>query len=158
MITQTEIDHIKNICNYYKIEKYSINDDGYIDVDDDVILSSYKLDKLPLRFNKVHGSFSCAFNNLSSLYGSPKEVGINFYATNNQLTSLQYFPVKVGGKINYTDNYKLPRRLQNIICLLDNEELLIFLKYYIHYELYDNGILNEDNYDLLMEDIKEGLR
>jgi hypothetical protein len=52
---------------------------------------------------KVKGGFNCAYNQLTSLTGAPREVGGNFYCHENQLTSLAGAPVKVGGNF-YCDN------------------------------------------------------
>ena len=44
----------------YNIINYTINEDGYIDVDGNVNLYR-KLTKLPLNFNKVTGYFNCDY-------------------------------------------------------------------------------------------------
>jgi hypothetical protein len=97
LLTQQEINHIKEMCNFYNIENYTINTDGSIDVADDVMLSEYDLDTLPLKFNKVSGSFYCNKNNLTSLEGCPKEVGLHFNCMNNSITSLIGCPTIVNG-------------------------------------------------------------
>ena len=43
---------INKICRKYDIENYTINPDGYIDVNDTVYLYYKGLTKLPLKFNK----------------------------------------------------------------------------------------------------------
>ena len=48
-------------------------------------------------FEYVKGDFYCYKNNLTSLQGSPKEVGGTFDCYNNILTSLQGSPKEVGG-------------------------------------------------------------
>ena len=53
---------IDEICKKYRIENYTINSDGSIDVDEDVNLHNLGLEKLPLKFNKVNGFFTCSFN------------------------------------------------------------------------------------------------
>ena len=50
---------IDKICKEYGIENYEINPDGSIDVKGDVNLTVRKLKKLPLKFKRVNGSFSC---------------------------------------------------------------------------------------------------
>ena len=101
---------ISLICKKYGIEKYTINDDGSIDVNGDVNLWNKGLTELPLTFNKVSGYFDCAGNNLTTLKGSPRWVGGGFYCDNNQLTSLEFSPDYVGsaffcGWNQLTDNY-----------------------------------------------------
>ena len=69
--------------------KYTINDDGSIDVNGSVDLSGRGLSKLPFKFRNVNGSFRCNNNQLTSLEGAPNSVGGSFYCYNNQLTSLE---------------------------------------------------------------------
>ncbi len=88
---------IKDICEEYNIRNYTINSDESINVNGNVNLSFRKLDKIPLKFNKVSGNFNCAANQLKSLEGSPKEVGGNFQCNANLLTSLEHAPVEVSG-------------------------------------------------------------
>ncbi len=88
---------IHNICKEYDIKNYTINPDGSIDVDGNVDLSYMDLTEIPLKFNKVSGSFYCHNNQLTSLVGGPKEVGRNFDCYNNQLTSLERSPIELGG-------------------------------------------------------------
>jgi hypothetical protein len=56
------------------LTKYTINDDGSIDVDGNVFLIGLKLRKIPVKFNKVSGSFKCCKNNLTSLENCPKHI------------------------------------------------------------------------------------
>ena len=103
---QNEID-IKNICSHHKIENYSINPDGSIDVAGDVNLQQMNLDQLPLKFNKVSGNFYCQNNKLSSLVGSPVSVGADFNCSINHLVSLEDGPLKVKGSYMCTNNILL---------------------------------------------------
>jgi len=98
---------IHKICTKYNIKNYTINTDGSIDVDERVVdLRFEKLTKLPLKFNKVNGSFYCSQNNLTSLEGSPKEVNHNFFCYNNKLTSFKGAPkiIRLGF---YCENNKI---------------------------------------------------
>ena len=95
---------IEEICRKYWIIDYTINSDGTIDYDGDLNLGSNDLTKLPLKFNKVSGYFSCGKNKLTSLEGCPKEVGGNFDCSNNKLTSLEGGPKEVGGSFDCGDN------------------------------------------------------
>ena len=88
---------IHSLCKKYDIRNYTINEDGYIDVDGKVYLNAKKLIELPLKFGKVGGDFYCYNNQLTSLEGSPREVGGDFHCSNNQLESLEGSPEKVGG-------------------------------------------------------------
>ncbi len=80
---------IHNICKKYNITNYTINSDGSIDVNGDVSLSYKGLSELPLKFGIVSGSFYCSNNNLTSLEGSPIELGGSFWCNGNKLTSLE---------------------------------------------------------------------
>jgi hypothetical protein len=98
------IKDIHSICKTYNITNYTINDDGSIDVNDNVDLSKKRLSKLPLKFRNVTGFFDCYNNQLTSLEGAPTTVGSNFYCDNNQLTSLEGAPTTVGGNFYCSNN------------------------------------------------------
>jgi hypothetical protein len=96
---------IHQICKRYNIENYNINDDLSIDVDGDVFLSNKRLDKIPLKFGRVNGHFTCSINKLTSLEGCPKWVGDLFDCGINKLTSLEFCPEWVGGDFYCSNNY-----------------------------------------------------
>jgi hypothetical protein len=88
---------IHQICKEYKIENYTINDDFSIDVDGNVSIC-FRIDKIPLNFNRVSGYFHCQVNKeLKSLIGCPQWVGGEFNCGGNDLTSLEFCPEYVGG-------------------------------------------------------------
>ena len=61
-------------------------------MDGDVDLSRKDLIKIPLKFNKVNGLFSCSNNLLTSLEGCPKEGGGDFFGSRNNLfVIIHYF-------------------------------------------------------------------
>ena len=104
--------NIKRLCYKYGIKNYKINKDGTIDVDGNVnldyrvikwglITNLSPLKKLPLKFKNVSGYFNCAYNNLTSLVGSPEHVGGFFNCICNNLTSLEGAPKYIGGYINF---------------------------------------------------------
>jgi hypothetical protein len=95
---------ISLICEKYGIENYTINSDGSIDVNGDVFLWNRELTELPLRFNRVTGSFECGGNNLTTLKGSPRWLGIDFCFSYNNLTSLKGCPRWVGGNFSCYNN------------------------------------------------------
>jgi len=82
---------IDSLCKKYRISNYTINEDGTVDVDGNVILyASYyvdKLTKLPLKFGKVSGDFLCTHQELKTLEGCPKWVGGDFTCSFNKLTT-----------------------------------------------------------------------
>jgi len=97
---------IKIICKKYNIEKYTINPDGSIDVDGSIHLFNKNLTKLPLKFNKINGIFSCSYNKLTSLEGSPVEINGHFYCRDNKLTSFKGAPKIINGGF-VCDNNKI---------------------------------------------------
>ncbi len=97
---------IIDICTRYNITNYTINPDGSIDVNGNVDLHNNELTKLPLKFNRVSGSFWCDNNQLTSLEGSPSYVGDDFWCYDNKLTSLEGSPKYVGGSF-YCNNNQL---------------------------------------------------
>ena len=119
-------DNIESICKKYNIENYTISEDGLVDVDGDVYLSSVGLTKLPLKFGKVTGDFNCNDNQLITLEGSPREVGGDFYCNNNQLITLEGSPREVTGDF-YCNNNKLitleggPREVGGNFNCYDNQ-------------------------------------
>ena len=95
---------IDSICHEYGIKNYTINDDGTIDVNDDVNITSMSLTKLALRFRNVNGGFYCANNRLITLEGAPQSVGGGFSCSNNRLITLEGAPQSVGGVFYCTNN------------------------------------------------------
>ena len=99
---------IESICRRYRITNYTINPDGTVDVDGNVDLGaepSLLISKrLPIKFGKVSGNFSCSDNQLTSLDGSPTTVGGHFYCSNNLLTTLEGGPKEVGGNFFCSHN------------------------------------------------------
>jgi hypothetical protein len=89
---------IDSICKKFGIRNYTINEDSTIDVDGDVDLYRKGLTKIPLKFGKVSGNFSCGYNQLESLSGAPLSVGGDFSCGDNQLKSLEGSPLSVGGR------------------------------------------------------------
>jgi len=110
-----DIELLKNYV-YGTPGTYTINDDGSIDVDGNVILVDKKLTKIPFKFRNVSGSFYCSYIKLTFLGGSPINVGGDFfYCSNNHLTSLDGAPNFVGGNfycyhnpnLSYTELFKI---------------------------------------------------
>lgn len=95
--------HIEEICIEYNIKNYTINDDGTVDVKGNVELFKKGLSEIPVKFGIVTGIFTCSNNFLTSLEGSPKEVG-TFICEHNKLTSLEGGPNKVDINFNCSHN------------------------------------------------------
>ena len=106
-IRESKLD-IHSICDEYGINDYTVNPDGSIDVDGNVILSYDfyfgELTNIPLKFAKIIGDFECDRNQLTTLKGSPTSVGGGFDCSGNKLTSLEYCPKSVGGNFDCHSN------------------------------------------------------
>lgn len=96
-ISQEEYDTIEEILDELKVRNYTINDDGKVDVDGDVDISSRSLTEIPVQFGNVTGYFFCHNNLLTSLVGSPRKVGKSYHCTDNRITNLEGSPDYVGG-------------------------------------------------------------
>lgn len=97
-------EEIDSICKKYRIENYTINEDGTVDINGDVDLSFLGLSKLPLKFGKVSGNFSCGYNKLISLEGSPKWIGEDFECSFNELKTLEGGPETIIGNYSFSYN------------------------------------------------------
>lgn len=73
-VKQIEDEKLKEVIDEI-LSRSTKNSDGSIDVDGYVDLSYLNLKTIPLKFNKVSGGFYCYSNQLTSLVGSPNEVG-----------------------------------------------------------------------------------
>jgi hypothetical protein len=77
----------KQFCERYldKYTRYTINPDNTIDVNGDVDLDYVlgKMEKLPVKFGKVSGSFLCNYTKLTTLEGCPNYIGGHFSFFNN---------------------------------------------------------------------------
>lgn len=130
---------IEDICKQYHIENYTFNVDNSIDVDDDVILMEFDLEKIPIKFNNVTGSFNCSYNRLTSLQNAPKYVGEVFMCAVNNLTSFEGFPISVGECVVAYDN-----NFTSIDYLPDSDNI-----YEIHVELEVQDMIS--NYQMELE-------
>ena len=90
---------IRSWCREMGIDKYTINSQGEIDVDDEVWLNKKDFKELPYKFGKVNGFFNLQHcKNLTSLKNCPNEV-IGYFACSfcSKLDSLEGCPNKVKG-------------------------------------------------------------
>ena len=97
-------EQIKEWLDSMGIKNYTINDDFTVDVDGKVNLSTKKLTNIPVQFGNIKEFFSCSYNQLTNLKGSPKFVGDGFYCHENQLTTLEHSPQSIGGNFNCDEN------------------------------------------------------
>ncbi len=118
---------IQAICKKYGIENYTINNDGSIDVNDDVNLSYKNLSEIPVKFNRVQGYFDCGFNILTSLKGSPNYVD-SFSCYENNILTFEGAPDYIGGKFWCHSNpiYKIWRLFEDYskVELLNDYDVL----------------------------------
>lgn len=95
---------IHDICKKYRIRNYTINPDGSIDVDGNVYLNTMNLTEIPLKFNKVSGSFDVSNNKLTSLEGSPDIVDGTYYCSSNIIKDLNGITTKIKYSIRLYNN------------------------------------------------------
>jgi hypothetical protein len=98
---------VEKFCEkYLKDVNYTINPDDTIDVNGEVDLNERlgDMEKLPVKFGKVSGDFSCGNNNLTTLEGCPKYVGGDFLCGQNKLTTLEHCPNYVGERFGCSIN------------------------------------------------------
>lgn len=89
------LDHKLNL-----IDNYKINPDGTVDVDGNVtyFVFSLDLDYIPIQFGYVRGSFQMSDHRIRSLVGCPRFVGGDFNVMlMSKITSLEGSPEEVGG-------------------------------------------------------------
>jgi len=96
----TTREEVIEVCNRYRINNYTINDDLSIDVEGHVNLAYKNLEYLPLRFNYVSGDFSCYDNKLKTLEGCPQTVSGSFDCNRNKLKTLEGCPQTVSGSFD----------------------------------------------------------
>ncbi len=88
----------------FNITKYSINEDGSIDVDGIVDFGSKNLNKIPFNFNRVSNYFDVNDNKLTSLKNCPVQIDEWFGCGNNKLTSLEFGPEYIGSEYFCSNN------------------------------------------------------
>ncbi len=110
--------------------KFDVDENGLVNVDGDVGISSKKLTEFPVKFGVVKGDFDCSSNNLTSLVGAPKEVKGTFYCYYNNLTSLEGAPKEVKGDFycynnNLTSLVGAPKEVRYFDCSYNNLTSLV---------------------------------
>lgn len=83
-----DLGKIKRTLNKYGIIHYSINDDGSVNVDDNVSFFSQRIKSIPVQFHRVTGDFDCRDTKITSLAGAPQVVIGNLWCNNTKITSL----------------------------------------------------------------------
>ena len=98
---------VEEILQKLNIKDYTINNDLSVDVDNDVELDGRILTKIPIKFNKVEGDFSCHSCKLITLENSPVSVGRDYNCGYNLITSYQHAPREVGNRFWGYENPKV---------------------------------------------------
>jgi hypothetical protein len=104
---QTELsqEQIEWLDKFTKGHWFRNPETGLVDVDGDFDFYSQLLsDFKGVRFGVVTGTFNCSDNQLTSLEGAPQKVGWYFICSNNELTSLEGAPQKVGRGFECSNN------------------------------------------------------
>jgi hypothetical protein len=116
---------MEELCNKYGINDYTINEDGFVNVDGSVDLNNCNLTEIPIKFGRINGDFKCAFNRLVNLKNSPTYVYKNFYCNGNYLTTLFEGPKVVNGEYwcsrnNLKDIQGFPESFQSDLYIVMN--------------------------------------
>ena len=98
-------DDIKAWLEQYDIEKYTINEDMTVDVDQDIILTNRNITNIMVQFGKINGFFLCNKTGLLSLIGCAHTILGDFDCSDNLLRSLIGGPKYVGRNFNCSDTY-----------------------------------------------------
>ncbi len=102
---ETFNEEVYDFCFRHRLGPYTINEDGSINIDNDVRINFNGFSELPIKFKKVTGSFHCFGNyNLTTLKGCPEYVGGDFWCYSNKLTSLEGCPKVVGDYFDCENN------------------------------------------------------
>ena len=93
-----------------KVEQDLVSPDGKLVINFGVVKGDFnckdnKLTSLEGSPQEVGGDFDCSYNKLTSLAAAPQEVKGNFFCYNNKLTSLEGAPQVVGGDFNCINNF-----------------------------------------------------
>ena len=101
-------EQIETWLNKYNIHNYELIENaeyGYVvNVNGEVNLFNNNLKSIDVKFNEIKGSFTCAWNLLTTLEGCPEIVEGDFYCIYNQLKSLKCCPTIVNGSFNCSYN------------------------------------------------------
>jgi len=84
--------------------EWTLNSDGKVDVNSNVIMSSGEFTEIPFKFGRVEENFICSFNNLTTLKNSPDYVGGVFSCRSNNLTNLDYLPKHIEEELYISSN------------------------------------------------------
>lgn len=96
-LSPIDLGRVKELCEEYELQNYTINPDGTVDINGDVDIRDQDINEyIPIKFGTVTGNFDCSHNQLKSLKNCPVEVKGSFYCSWNAMTDLQGSPKRVG--------------------------------------------------------------
>ena len=128
---------------------------GEVDVDGGFNCSGQGLsDFKGVRFGVVRGFFYCHDNELSSLEGAPQKVGGAFDCRNNQLTTLEGAPRKVRGDFYCSNNPVSAKTLKSIFGIMETGKSYLEATEYLWPEipLEDQTLLYRPEFDWIGSD------
>ena len=138
---------------YYGIKNYKFNDDGTLDVYQDIDLWDLNVTELPFKFGKVDGNFTCHNVNLISLKGFPKIVNGDLDIHTNKLKSLEYISEVINGDLdcnwNQIEDFKyFPKIIKgDVYCRSNNLKSLKGL----NFKNISGKIYVDNNPDLIIK-------
>jgi hypothetical protein len=153
-----KIRELKYICSINRIDNYTINKDGSINVYEDVYLNHNVFNGvIPIKFNEVHGTFRCCNRDLITLMRSPKMIKGNLVCSGNNIKDLKYLSKDIGGYIDLYNNdirdiYDLTISNNNKVSLLYNP-VHILVSRFINRDDNVNWILFFNDCDIIRDDI-----
>jgi len=104
----------------------------------------------------VDGNFSCNRSNVTNLTGIPRKIGKDFSMVGNHSLLSTYsgeIDLEVNGKIIMFMNYNLPNLVQE-----NQSHIRTILRYQRHFEIWNGDLtLNIDNFNILLDEINDGL-
>ena len=118
-------------CDEMKIENYTINSKGEIDVDGDVWLYKFmkknNFKELPYKFGRVNGYFDIGNNsNLTSLKNCPDFVKGSFSCNRcTKLDSLEGCPKEVGGFYCYNCKREFTKEEVQSLCNVKKTKICV---------------------------------
>ncbi len=104
ILSKKQLNLIHDYCLEWDIEEYKINQDGSIDVNQDVDILYAGVTSLPFKFNTIHGNFSFTSSRIENLENMPNVVNGNFDISDNHLTSLEGCPRIIKGDFDFANN------------------------------------------------------
>ena len=102
MVDKGQIEQLVKL-HFRTTGRISIDSQGLVSCTGHVELVG-NMSQLPVQFAQVDGDFDCYHNKLTSLAGSPRNVGGNFFCGKNKLTSLAGAPSHVLGAFYCHEN------------------------------------------------------